>query len=336
MGRQDKRVTLKDIAKEAGVSVMAVSKVLNGKGGISRETSQRVQAIARTLRYRPNQIAKSLRADETKTLGVVVSDSSQLVFAKVIRGIEDTAARAGYSVIVANTDQNAEREKKAVELLLDKRIDGLILAAPLRTDGGEIQDLLLMGPPLVLLMRTSETAEVSCVINDNYAGGYEILSHLLATGSRDIRFLSLPGTSQSGQSRRQGYRKALAEYGLAFDEIRVLECPPAIEAGYQAMNQLLDRGLTGGAICCGCDLIAIGAIRAIQEHQFRIPADFQVTGYDDIDLADYLSVPLTTMRQPKYEIGCEGVRLLLEQIKDPSLPPRQIILPSSFIKRQST
>lgn len=332
---KDKKATLKDIAGEAGVSLMTVSKVLNDKGGFSRETGQRVLEIARRLNYRPNQIAKSLRADETRTIGVVVSDSSQLVFAKVIRGIDEVATRAGYSVIIANTDQNADRERQAVELLLNKRIDGLILGAPMHTGEEDIRELIRYGIPLVLLMRTSMGVDVNCVINDNVLGGYDIMNHLLSTNCGEVYFLSMPRLVQSTLSRLQGNRQAMAEQGSILAEDRIQYCEPFIEDGYQAMCRLLDQGVRTGGICCGCDLIAIGAIRAIQDHQLQVPGDFRVTGYDDLELADYLSVPLTTMRQPKEEIGREGVLLLLDQIHDPARPPRQIVLRSTLVRRQS-
>lgn len=333
--RRGRKVTLKDIAAEAGVSVMTVSNVLNARRAVSEETSRRIREIARRLNYRPNQVARSLRAEETRTIGVVVSDSSQLVLAKVIRSIEEEAALAGYSVIVANTGQNPEKEKAAIELLLDKRIDGLILAAPLCTDAQQLQTVAGFGTPLVLLMRTSSAIRVSSVINDNEQGGYEIVRYLLDEKRYPIRFLSLPQDSQSGQSRRQGYRRALVESGLVLDDEAMTYCQPTIEAGHEAMCHLLEDGFAAGAVCCGCDLIAIGAIRAIQDRGLSVPHDLAVTGYDDIDLADYLSVPLTTMRQPKAELGREGVCLLLEQIGRSGGEPRQIVLRSTLIVRKS-
>ena len=335
MIRKNKRVTLKDIAAEAGVSMMTVSNVLNGRGSVSRDTSQRVTEIARRLNYRPNQVARSLRVEETRTLGVVVSDSSQLVLAKVIRAIESEAAQAGYSVIVANTDERPQRENAAIELLLNTRIDGLLLAAPLNTDDSQIRTLVHFGVPLVLLMRSSRSVPVNSVVNDNERGGYEIVRHLIQTGRHPIRFLSLPQASQSGQRRIAGYRRAFQEAGLNWGEDAVCHCQPDIAAGYEAMSQWLEAAPCTGAVCCGCDLIAVGAIRAIQDRGLAVPGDLAVSGYDDIDLAEYLCVPLTTMRQPKDELGREGVRMLLEQLRDPGHEPRQIVLPSTLIVRSS-
>ncbi len=335
MIKRNKRVTLKDIAAEAGVSMMTVSNVLNGRGSVSAKTSRRITEIARRMNYRPNQVARSLRVEETRTLGVVVSDSSQLVLSKVIRAIESEAAQAGYSVIVANTDQSPQREKAAIELLLNKRIDGLLLAAPLNTDDSQMRTLVHFGIPLVFLMRTSRTVPVNSVANDNEQGGYEIVRHLIQTGRNPICFLSLPRESQSGQSRIAGYRRAFQEAGLNWRDDALHYCQPEIASGYDAMSRLLEDGACAGAVCCGCDLIAVGAIRAIQERGLAVPDDLAVTGYDDIDMAEYLCVPLTTMRQPKDEMGREGVRLLLEQIRDPEHEPRQVILPSTLVVRGS-
>ncbi|HBP39009.1 MAG TPA: LacI family transcriptional regulator [Clostridiales bacterium] len=335
MNQLNRKVTLKDIADAAGVSLMTVSKVLNRKGGISGETSRRVLEIAGRLNYRPNQIARSLRSDETRTLGFVVSDSSQLVFAKIIRAAEEAARQEGYSVIVANTDQKAEREKHAVEVLLNKRIDGLILGAPLHTGEEDIHELVRFGTPLVLLMRTSPAAAVDCVINDNVRGGYEIMNCLLENNCTDLYFLTMPPQTQSTRTRLEGNRLALAEHGRGLAEDHIRYCDPFIEEGYKAMTGLLEQGVRGGGVCCGCDTIAIGAIRAIQDRRLSVPGDFYVTGYDDIELADYLSVPLTTMRQPKEDLGREGVRLLLDRIRNPGQPGRQIVLPSTLIRRRS-
>ncbi len=247
MIKKNKRVTLKDIAAEAGVSMMTVSNVLNGRGSVSAVTSRRITEIARRMNYRPNQVARSLRVEETKTLGVVVSDSSQLVLAKVIRAIESEAAQAGYSVIVANTDQSPQREKAAIELLLNKRIDGLLLAAPLNTDDSQMRTLVHFGVPLVLLMRTSRTVPVNSVANDNEQGGYEVVRHLIQTGRNPVCFLSLPRESQSGQSRI-AVTARVPEAGLNWRDDALHYCQPDIASGYDAMSRLLEDGTCRGGL----------------------------------------------------------------------------------------
>jgi DNA-binding LacI/PurR family transcriptional regulator len=331
-----KRITLKDVAKEAGVSAMAVSKVLNDKGGISKETTQRILEVVKRLNYRPDNIAKSLRVQETNTIGVVVSDSSHLVFTWVLRGVQDAAAKSGHSVIVVNSDQNVEKEKMAVDVLLSQRIDGLILAAPLRLKQEELEEIKQTGTPTVVLMRSSSDAGIDSVENDNFQGGYDIVNYLLNTGSQVIHFLAMPESSQPSSIRIRGYKQAFADHGLTFDESKLFYCEPFIEAGYAMMQRLIDNGLKKGAVCCGCDMIAIGGISAIRERGLDVPGDIRVTGYDDIDLMDYLAVPLTTIRQPKYEIGFEGVQLLMERIQDPSRVSRHIAMRSELVIRKST
>lgn len=336
MGPGTKRVTLKDVAKEAGVSAMAVSKVLNDKGGISKETTKRILEVVKRLNYRPDNIAKSLRVQETNTIGVVVSDSNNLVFAKVLRGVQDAAAKAGHSVIVVNTDQNAEKEKQAVDVLLSQRIDGLILAAPLRLRQEELEELKAIGTPTVVLMRSSTGSGIDSVENDNFQGGIDIVNYLLSTGSQVIHFLAMQKSSQPSTIRIRGYKQAFFDHGLPFDSSKITYCEPFIDDGYAAMMMLIDGGLTKGTVCCGCDLIAIGAISAIRARVLDVPGDIRVTGYDDIDMMDYLAVPLTTIRQPKYEIGYEGVRLLMERMQDPGRVSRHIAIRGELVIRKST
>lgn len=336
MENEGNRVTLKDVAIEAKVSVMTVSKVLNGKSGISKRTAELVKSVAKKLNYRPNNVAKSLRVAETSTLGIVVSDSSEIVFSKVLRGIEDAAMIKGYRVMIINTDQNADKEREAIETLLGQRIDGLIMAAPMRTSQNDLMWVKAFGTPIVMLMRSGAVADVDSVGNDNINGGYTIVKHLLDTGSRDIRFVSLPEESQSGQERIIGYKRAFREYGLEWNNQNVCYCRPQIQDGLHEVQDLIAKGFKKGAICCGCDLIAIGVIRGILEGGLRVPKDIRVTGYDDVELADYLEVPLTTMRQPKYDIGKEGVNVLVSRMQHPDAISRQTILKSELVVRKST
>ncbi|HBR02987.1 MAG TPA: hypothetical protein DD738_10280 [Ruminiclostridium sp.] len=331
-----KRVTIKDIAKEAGVSAMAVSRVLSNKGGISQETSERILAIAKKLNYRPNSIARSLRKQRTKTIGVIASDSSELVFSQILRGVQDSASAEGYDVIIANTYQIPENEKHALNTMIDRRIDGLIFAAPMRTGKSDLEELKHLGIPTVLLMRSGGLVGIDSVSADNYIGGYEIVDYLLSTRDDDIRFFPLSQSRSTGLERIAGYQNALSDHGRNWNERRVYYCEPTINDGYSAMAKLVQTGFKHGTVCCGCDLIAIGAIKAVQEANLKIPEDIRISGYDDIELSDYLSVPLTTMRQPKYDIGYEGVRLLLERFNNPDMCSKQIVMRNELIIRKST
>jgi len=336
MNQTNRIATLKDIAREAGISVTAVSKALNGKGGVSRQTEQRIRDIAERLNYRPNIVAKSLKTHETKTLGVVVADSSEALFAKVIMGIDAVATQEGYSIILCNTNKRIEKEREALNILVRKRVDGLILASSMLTSVEDYKMLSTLGVPVVFLVRRSEDERASYVINDNVNGAYVMCDYLLKTRRDPMYFLNLAEPSPSGRDRLTGYIDAFKAHGVSFDRSKVISCRPDISEGYVVMRQMIDRGVRTGTIFCGCDVIAIGVMEAILEQGIRIPEDIRVAAYDDIDFAAYLRAPLTTIRQPKYVIGYRGTELLINKIRNPSMEPQHIVLQSELLIRKST
>ncbi len=331
-----KRVTIKDVAREAGVSAMSVSKALNHKPGLSEETRRRILETAHKLNYSQNMIAKSLRVEETRTIGVVLSDSSEMVLSKILRGIQDAATKEDYSIIIANTDHQVELEKKSVRTLANKRIDGLIMVAPLCYSADDIDWLGHFGMPVVLLMRQNDKKQIDTVINDNFLGGYRITEHLIKCGCKEPAFLTLTQASQSGMERLSGCMQALKDYKLELDADKVLYTPPFINDGYANAKKLLAGGKKFDGVVCGCDTIAIGAMEALREAGMKIPQDVRVTGYDDIELAGYLRTALTTMKQPLYEIGRQGLEILLDRIKYQDIPVRKIVIKSELIVREST
>jgi DNA-binding LacI/PurR family transcriptional regulator len=329
-----KPVTIKDLAEKAGVSAMSVSNALNNRGKLSEETKRHIIKIARELNYMPNLVAKSLRKAQTRTIGVIMSDSSQYVFSKLLLGIEQEASKTGYSILLANTDQKKDLEIKAIDLLVSKRIDGLLIAAPLAVGEGDIERLKSLKVPFVFLMRTSGFEGVEFVTNDNLQGGYIGMKHLYETGERNFGFL--PINSPSGRRRMEGCEKFLLEKNIFIKKYPAESSRPQIGDGYAAMKRLLARGFRSGAVCCGCDLIAVGALKAIFEVNLSVPEDFRLIGYDDFDMAPYLRVPLTTIRQPTYQIGVEGFHLLINRLNQPDSPYHKIILEPELIIRNST
>ena len=330
-----KKCTLKDIAKEVGVSAMTVSKVLNNKPGVSDATRQQVQDAARRLNYSQNLIARSLRTDETRTLGVVLSDTSEMVLSKVLRGIQDGASAKNYSTIIANTDHQPEREQQAIQTLLGKRIDGLILVAPTLYTDEQIALLKSSSIPFIFLMRKSDHSDIDTIINDNYLGGYQSVVHLIENRCRSFAFLALKD-SQSSQDREKGYLQALADYRVPLESVHFFHISPFIEAAEAAARELLQSGIRFDALVCGCDTVAVGAMNVLLDAGIRIPADVRLIGYDGIDLARYLRVPLTTMEQPLYEIGHKGAEILIDRAHYPQMPVRKLVLKSQLVIRQST
>lgn len=333
-GSYTKPTTLKDVAQKAGVSAMAVSNALNHRGRISTKTYEKIVRVAKELNYTPNQVAKSLRKARSYTIGVVMSDASHHVFAELLRGISHAASLQNYSVLLADTGGDPQTEKRAARLLLSRRIDGLILAAPSLVAKEDVMRLKAFNTPFVFLMRTSEFPGVEYIVNDNVSGCYQSIRHLYETGSRDFSFITID--SSSGRDRIKGYQQYLSRHQLNFEDFDSEVALPRIDAGYAAMRELLKRGSRGGAVCCGCDTIAIGAMNAIFEAGFSIPGDFRLIGYDDLEMAQYLRVPLSTVRQPFYEIGAEGFRVLINRIEHPDSPYQSVVLQPKLVIRSST
>ncbi len=329
-------ITLKDIAQEAGLSATAVSKILNNKGGTSRETEVRVKEIAKRLGYRPNFVAKSLRANSTKTLGLIVSDSSQSFLSAVIKGAEEEAARRGYNVILANTNRSRETEKKAINTLVEKRVDGLLLASSMLVREEDVNFLDSLNVPYVFLIRRSEYKNASFVGNDNVLGAHTMVDYLIKTGSKKIYFLNMDKESTSSQDRLQGYKNALEDNKISYQDELIYNMRPEIDDAYTITRSLLESSTDVKTIFCGCDILCIGAMEAILEKGLRIPEDIRVCGYDDIEFAAYLRRPLTTMRQPKNAIGIKGTELLLNKIKRVNNNPDNIVIKPELIVRQST
>ena len=327
--------TLKDIAQAAGVSAMTVSKALNGKPGVSEDRRKEICDIAERMNYAPNLIAKSLRVDETKTIGVVLSDTSEMVISKVLRGIQDGATNHGYSIIIANTDHQPERELQSIRTLLSKQIDGLILVAPTIYTNGHIAFLKSFGIPFIFLMRKNDHSEIDTVINDNYLGGYQSIAHLVSEGCRSFQILSL-SNSQSSQEREKGYWQAFSDFKISASPKQFHAVTPFVEAGYNAAKQLLAQGVRFDALVCGCDTVAIGAMDALLEAGVKIPSSVRLIGYDGIDLARYLRIPLSTIAQPLYTIGLNGIEILLDRIRFPQMPVRKLVLKSELVVRRST
>lgn len=332
----EKRATLKDVAARSQVSTMTVSKVLNDKGGISKETSERVLKAAKELNYTPNLLAKGLRLDQSRTIGVVMADGSLVSHIRVLNSIVHAAEARQYGIIIGNSNNDKKKEQKVIKTMLNQRIAGLILVGSNLTGADYAEWFERLHVPVVLLLRESETKRITSVINDNYTGGYELGKLIGRLGRTKIAFFGLPKEYQIGLDRLEGVQKGLSLEGKTIPEERIYHLQACIEDGYEMAHQLFQEDRSFEGIICGADLLAVGAIRACHELGLRVPEDVCVTGYDDIDVAKYITPPLTTMRQPFEEIGKKGIELLLAQIDVSSEPNQRIIMQSKLIEREST
>ena len=327
--------TVKDVAKKAGVSAMTVSRVLNQTGSVSEATRRKVLDAASELHYYGNSVARSLRVNETKTIGVVLSDSSEMVLSTVLRSIHDVVGLQGYTVITANTDRRKEMERFAIETLMRKHIDGLILVAPLCFDRETTDWLKSLAIPFVILMRSCEDETVDSVMNDNFRGGCTVGEYLCSLGARNFLFLPLHD-SLSSKARLEGFYEAMNRRKLSRENCMVCEVSQDPETGYEKTKELLETIRRFDAVVCGCDTVAMGVMRALVDGGVRIPEDIRVIGYDGIEFAKYTVVPLSTIAQPFYQIGSTGAQVLLDRIREPDGPARKIMYEGELVIRRST
>jgi LacI family transcriptional regulator len=323
-----------DVAREAGVSSMTVSRVINEKGEVSEATRERVLAVIEELGYRPSGIARGLATQRTGTLGLVVPDVANPFFADVARGVEHGAYAEGYNVFLCNTEEDPERELAVLKSLEEKRVDGLVLCSS-RLEEAELRTVVSRHRKVVLVNRLLEGDSVGSVLIDDEKGGWLATRLLIEAGHRAIGYLSGPAVSHSGRQRAKGYRAALEDADVNCDVSWVRHFPPMVAGGQEVAHELLITQPEISALFCYNDLVAVGALQACSELGRRVPDDVAVVGYDDIPLAALVTPALTTCRVPRYELGSQTVALLLDQINDCSDDCQEIVLAPELVVRAS-
>ena len=329
---------MSDVARQARVSLMTVSRVINNKGDVSSETRQRVLEIIANLGYRPSAIARSLATKETSTIGLVVPDVSNAFFAEITQGVEHLAYSRGYHVFLCNTEEDPQRELAVIQSLEEKRVDGLIICSS-RLEEEKLIDILANLPAVVLInRRLYQTVEdtFDSVTLDDERGGWLAVHHLIQSGHRQIGFLAGPPASYSGAGRRKGFLAALQEAGIQLVDGWMKHCQPSVEGGYEATRYLLGTYPQLTALFCFNDLVAVGALQACDELKRRVPQDLAIVGHDDIPVAALVSPTLTTCRVPRYELGARAVNALLERLRgDCPADCSQIVLQPELVIRES-
>ena len=312
--RVDGHVTLADVAGEAGVSVMTVSRVVNDRPGVGPATRRKVRDAIRLLGYRPNIVARGLKAARSHTLGLLVPDITNPYFPDIVRGAEDVAFEAGYTVLLNNVIEDVEREAAALLAFEDRRVEGVIACSP-RLPEDRLHELLRRHEAAVVVNRRAPPVVAGSVRVDHEVGGRSIVRHVLASGARRLGLLAGPPDSAAGQERRTGIERELAGHDVDLPLNRILPGRPTLEGGTSAAHELLDRAPDVDALICFNDLVAAGALQALTERGLRVPDDVAVVGYDDIAFARMFTPPLTTLRVPTYELGAEAMRMLLARMQ---------------------
>jgi LacI family transcriptional regulator len=330
-----KRITRKDVAERAGVSVAVVSYVINnGPRPVSASTRAKVERAIEELGYYPNELARSLRLQQTSTIGLIIPNLTNPVYAEIATCMEGVCTREGYLVLLGNSGREPEREKKLVQMLRAKQVDGVVMIPD--QDPMELIELLQQARIPSVILEHALLGQ-HCITLDDLEGGRLGTRHLLGLGHQRISFIRRTPSSATSSQRFTGYRQALEAAGLCFDPELVVESGPGQEAGYCAMQHLLRLPDRPTAVFTHNDVLAIGAIHAIRSAGLSVPGDISVVGYDDTVVSAYLGPPLTTVKFPKQEMGERAAHMILQlaQQRD-ELPAQTLTLPVELMVRAST
>ena len=332
-----RKITIKDVANRAHVTPALVSRVFNNDETllIKDETRKAIVDAIRELDYRPNSIARSLRLKRSRTVGVLIADIMNPFFTEIIKGVQQAANKAGYNIILCNTNDSAEECKRYIEVLSAQMVEGVILGAGYVSDE-EIRLLDRTNTKYVLLNRIA-SEEIAPFVRSNDSEGMRMaVLHLLKLGHTKIAHLSGPLFADTALRRLQGYRKALMEADILYNPDYVMETKYDEESGYRACKKLLRLEDRPTAICAGNDMVAIGAMRAIKEKGLSIPRDISLVGYNDIWVASKLEPPLTTVNTPLLEMGEKAFRLLMKVLKNEENETGSIVIEPHLVVREST
>lgn len=327
--------TIVDVARAAGVSTATVSRVLNGKDRVDPQLAATVTRVAKELGYRPNRVARSLRMRHNHVWALVISDiRTGQFFADVVRGVEDGAYEAGYSMFLCNSDEDPSKEARYIGLAVAENVAGVILV-PSGPDT-DLGPLLDAGIHVVLADRSLPGQPVDSVVGDNVAGGRQAVEHLVSNGYRRVACITGPPAVTTGSDRLLGYRATLEQAGLTVDPALVRYGDFREKGGRAAMQALLALDPPPDAVFICNNTMAAGALQAIEEAGLEVPRDIALVGYDEILWAPLLRSALTTVSQPAYDLGHESARLLINRIDGYSGSPRRVTLPTTLNVRASS
>ena len=326
---------IRDVAKLAGVAPITVSRVINGAGSVTEDTCQRVQHAIDQLHYVPNSLARSLRSRQSHTIALIVSDITNPFWTTIARGVEDTAAENDYRTILCNTDENPAKETNYLNLLVERRVDGAIIA-PATREKKRLVLLTQLQVPCVLIDRRVDGFKADRVYGDSRTGARQLIDHLVDLGHRRIALINGPKTISSAQDRAAGYREALEAHGLAVEDDLIFQGDFKQESGRRLTQQILVRDQRPTAIFAANNFIALGVLQALQEAGLRVPEEMALVCIDDVPYLSAIDPLLTVAAQPAYEMGEAAARLLVERLTTYRTgKAREVILPTQLIIRRS-
>lgn len=341
--RKKKPATLSEVARLAGVVPMTVSRAINGSGYVSHAVRQRILQVARELNYRPNILARKLRGQELRAIGILLPDIANPFSAQLVAGMKEILELNGYTAFIATANRNVSEEKAGLEAFIDHGVDGILVATiGTQLGDGAIGDVVEQGVPIVTVGRPVQHPRIDCVTADHYKGTYEVVTHLIHLGHKRIGFIGVSPKDSDQLRRFHGYAAALKDAGIAIREDFVVgpESGPAFstqEDGYDGIVRLARLKRPPTAVFARNDYTAIGALGAAHEMGLKVPGDIAIAGFDNIPLSNFTIPPLTTVEQPIAEQGRHAAYFLLDRIeKRVRNDRREVCLPCRLVVRQST
>jgi LacI family transcriptional regulator len=327
---------LKDVARTAGVSVGTTSRVINKHPSVSEEKRNRVLKAIDELGYKCNAIAKSLKMQKTKTIGVIIPDIANEYYADIVRGAEDIASKADYSIILCNTDCKEKNELATIKMLAEKQVDGIIMITYKLTPKTSKQ-LIDTGLPYVMVSTHVRDKNIVSVNISNDQAAYDAVQYLISRGHKSIAMITGPlDDIEGGIYRLNGYKRALSDNNIKYDQNLICESDYHFATGYNSMLKLLNRNIHFTAVIAASDYTIIGAAKALKEKNIQIPKDIAIMGFDNLAITEYIQPAITTVEQPRYEMGLVSVKQLLKMVNGEELEEKQIVVNHKLIIRDST
>lgn len=310
-----KNVTIKDIAQEMQLSVNTISRALRDMSDISEETKNKIRAKALEMGYKKNYLASTLRTNRSQTIGVIMPDILNPVYSGMYKGIESICKKSGYTILLANSNENIADERREIETMISHQVDGIILC-PTMKNSDNLRILKNESIPYVLLARSFYDKTVNSVVNNDFTGGYLACDYLISKGYNSFLYLTGPLYISSARERRDGFVKCMQSKGIPEESLTVCETEPTWKGAYKSMTALLKNGFQKKSIFAFSDFMAMGVLKALKEKDISVPEDIAVIGYDNIDLCDLTTPSLTTVDICKFRLGVQGIKLLLEVLNN--------------------
>jgi len=334
------KINIKYLAEKLNMAPSTVSRALNDSYEISQATKEKVLALAKQLNYQPNPYARSLRAHKSKTIGVIIPERINNFFAQVIDGIEAITQQHGYHLLVYNSHEDVEQEKKIISYLLGGRVDAIVMSVSSQTSSSEhLAQVQRQGIPIIFFDRIASDISTTKFITNDYQSGYDATQHLIAMGCQKVNFLLLSKEITIGKERLRGYLDAMKASDLPFSEDWIIQCFQNEKDNMELFKSFLYPIDRPDGLISSVEKLALTAYHAIHQSKLRIPQDIKLITFSNMKIADLLNPPLSTISQPAYEIGRECANLLMSNLKNPNQIPidnEVITIPSKMHIRQSS